>query len=113
MKTADIYPSTFLKHSDIPAAGVTVTIAKAEMSLLGQGEDQENKLVLSFNDTKKQLAVNKTNLKTITKLWGDDTDLWIGKPITLVTREVDFAGEATLAIRVSLLGAQPAAAPSA
>lgn len=112
MKASDIYPSTFLKHTDVPTNGVTVVIAKAEMSELGQGEDKETKLVLSFADTDKQLVVNKTNLKTIVKLHGDDTDGWIGKPITLVKREVDFAGEATLAIRVSLLGAQAATVPA-
>ena len=112
MKTSTIYPSNFLKASDIPANGVTVVIAKADMQEMGQGQDRETKLVLGFKDTEKVLTINKTNLKTIEKLHGDDTDLWMGKPIHLVVREVDFAGETTLAIRVSLL-AQPAAAPSA
>ncbi len=114
MKLDQIYSSNFLKASDVPAAGVTVVIAKAEVEQMGQGKDAEDKLVLSFNDTTKKFACNRTNAKTIAKLTGsDDTDNWIGKSIHLVVREVDFQGETTLAIRVSLLGAQPAASAAA
>lgn len=109
MKLSEAFPSNFLKHTDIPSAGVTVVIAKAEMEEIGQGKDAENKLILSFQDTAKKLVTNVTNAKNIAKVIGsDDTDNWIGKPITLVVREVDFQGETTLAIRVSLLGATAA-----
>ncbi len=58
------------------------------------------------------MVCNKTNANTITKLYGDDTDAWIGKPITLCAREVEFQGEMVLAIRVSLK-APPIGQPAA
>ncbi len=54
-----------------------------------------------FRGKQKRLVLNKTNAKTIAGLYGDDTEGWIGKRITLVVREVEFEGSIVLAIRVS------------
>lgn len=113
MKRSEVFPSAFLKAQDIPSTGVVVTIKSGEMETLGQGKDAEEKFVLSFNETTKKLVVNSTNWKTIEKLHGEDSDTWVGKPITLVAREVDFQGETTVAIRVSLLAGSPASQPAA
>jgi hypothetical protein len=46
------------------------------------------------------MVLNKTNASTIAKLHGEETDLWTGKRITLCTREVEFQGTMTSALRV-------------
>jgi hypothetical protein len=108
MKLSEAFPSNFLKADDLNGKPVTLTISGVEIEQLGQGKDKEKKLVIQFRGTEKKLICNKTNAGTIGKLYGDDTDDWIGQRITIAPREVEFQGEMMMAIRVSLT--KPAAA---
>ena len=114
MKTSQAFPSDYLKASDLNGKQVTVTIGRVEMVDMGQGKEKESKLLIHFNGKSKGLVCNKTNCTTIEKLYGDETDGWIGKEITLAPREVEFQGEMVWAIRVSLQkpGVKPTPAPS-
>lgn len=97
MKASDVFPSNFLKESDLDDQDLVVTIKDAEMQKVGD----DDKLVLSFKETDKKLIVNKTNLKAIVKATGeDDTDDWIGKKITLFPTETEFKGDTVACIRV-------------
>lgn len=102
MKLSEAFPSAFLKADDLNNQSVTVEISAVELTELGQGRDKETKLLISFRGKEKKLVCNKTNGSTISKLYGDDTDAWIGQKITLQSREVEFQGDMVLAIRVSL-----------
>jgi len=103
MKLSEAFPSNFLKASDITDDVMTVTIKDAAVEQMGKGKDAENKLILSFRGMEKKLVCNKTNAATISKVIGsDDTDDWIGQRINLVVREVEFQGDITMGIRVSL-----------
>lgn len=113
MKLSEAFPSNFLKADDLNGKPVTLTIAAVEMETLGQGKDKESKLIVQFKGTEKKLVCNKTNANTIGKLYGDDTDDWIGQRITIKPMEVEFQGEMKLAIRVSLTKPAPAAAKAA
>ena len=45
--------------------------------------------------------LNKTNIKRIAKMYGDDTDEWIGKEITIYNDpDVEFMGEVVGGLRV-------------
>ena len=80
-----------------------LTIKSAEVKKLGQGEDAKNKIVLSFNETSKQLALNSTNSKIIAEKYGDDTERWTGKQITLIVVKKNFAGKLVDGIQVVTL----------
>jgi hypothetical protein len=80
-----------------------LTIKTAEVKKLGQGEEARNKVVLSFNETSKQLALNSTNSKIIAEKHGDDTDLWTGKQISLIVVKKTFAGKLVDGIQVVTL----------
>lgn len=108
MKLSQAFPSNFLKAEDLGGKSVTLTIQSVEMEEIGQGREKENKLVIQFAKTDKKLVCNVTNARTIEKLYGDDTDSWVGQRITIAPREVEFQGEMRWAIRVSLT--KPAAA---
>jgi hypothetical protein len=98
MNVNELFKNAYIKAEDLEEP-ITVTIDEAEIEELG--ERKEKKLVLSFSDHEQKLAVNKTNAKTLVKLFGDDTDSWLGQKITLGAREVDFKGESVMAVRVS------------
>ena len=102
MKINEAFPSSFLKADDLHGKDVNVTIQGVTLETFGKGHDQEQKVIVAFVGKQKKLVANKTNCKTIAKLYGDDTDGWLGKTITLSPREVEFQGEMVWAIRVSL-----------
>jgi hypothetical protein len=115
MKLADAFPSNFLKAEDLQGKSVVVVINEIEFDTIGKDSKEGKKLILSFKGKDKKMVCNKTNAKTLEKLYGDDTDDWIGRPIKLVSREVEFQGDVVWALRVSLekptLGPAPATAP--
>ena len=48
----------------------------------------ERKPVIVFDETDKPLILNVTNARAVARLYGADTDGWIGKAITVYTVEV-------------------------
>jgi hypothetical protein len=80
-----------------------LTIKNAEVKKLGQGEEARNKIVLSFDETEKQLALNSTNSKIISEEFGDDTDEWTGNKISLMVVKKNFAGKLVDGIQVETL----------
>lgn len=110
MNINNAFPSDYLKASDLGDKQVAVTIESVEMVDIGQGRDKEQKILIRFAGKQKGLICNKTNATTIGKLYGIETDVWIGQKIILQAREVEFAGEMVWAIRVSLQ--KPAATPA-
>ena len=111
MKLNEAFPSNYVTAADLGGKDVTLTIEDVTMQELGQGHDKENKLCIAFVGKQKAMVCNRTNANTIAKLYGDDTDNWLGQKITIGPREVEFKGEMVWAIRVSLL--KPAAAKPA
>lgn len=113
MNLQTAYPSRYLSAEDLNGQDVTMTIAGVTMETLGQGRDSQQKLVASFVGKKKAFVLNKTNAKTIAKLYGDETDGWVGKRITIRAQEVEFQGDMVLALRVSLKAPAQAGKPAA
>jgi hypothetical protein len=100
MKISDAFPSKYLKAEDLEGKHVTVTIEKVNKEEVGP--KKELKPVISFVNTLKKLVLNKTNAATIAKLYGEETDEWLGKRIILYSKDTEFQGEMVLALRVSL-----------
>ena len=96
MHIDQLYPSRFLRCSDLGGKPLVVTIANLTREDVGG----ESKVIMSFSNGEKALILNKVNARTIAKLHGDETKNWRGKPITLVPAQVDFRGDLVDAIRV-------------
>lgn len=100
-KLNDIFPSNYLKASDLNGAQVPVTIERVEVERIGQGANAEQKPVLHFVGKQKGMVANKTNCKKIAEIAGsDDTDDWAGTNLVLFTAMVDYQGETVESIRV-------------
>lgn len=103
MKYDEMFPSRFLKASDFSEDEIkVVTIKNVELVEIGKkGEETQRKPVVFFRENGvKPLVCNKTNATIIVKLYGDDTDEWIGKRISLFVTQVESFGEQVDAIRV-------------
>lgn len=114
MKVSEMYPSRFMKAEDFEEGETRIfTIKNVEMEELGQGKEKQEKPVLQFREPDtKEFVLNKTNAANIAKLYGDDTDDWLGKRIELYTLEVDSFGDVVRAIRVKTKVPKGAQAPA-
>jgi hypothetical protein len=104
MKIGKAFPSKHLKAEDLPdGTFVPVVIDRIDIqNVAGQGQPEEKKPVMFFRGKEKGLALNKTNANIISKSYGDETDDWIGKTITLYATETEFKGEIVPCIRVKV-----------
>lgn len=108
MKLSEMFPSNLLKAQDVTDAGgeMPVTISKIDMKEFDtDGGGKERKPIIYFaND--KQMVCNKTNGTTLGEMFGQETDDWLGKTITLIVQNVDFGGKSTPAIRIKNLNSK-------
>ena len=99
MKKNDIYPSKYLSAADVPEEGAIVTIKDVVEERMPDGE---RKPIASFVERgMKDMIVGVTKWNTIAKMYGDESDDWIGKRIRIKPGEVKFKGETVACIDVS------------
>lgn len=113
MKTSEAFPSKYLKADDLQGRDVAVTISDVKLEEFDGTNGKETKMLLYFKGKEKKFVCNKTNAKTLSKLFGsDETDDWLGKSITIGPREVEGPNGMTWGIRVSLKAPAQSAAPA-
>ena len=99
-KVSEAFPSKYLKAEDLNGKRVTVEIDDARIEEFKDGHKTDKKIILSFVGKQKEMVCNKTNAATIAKMYGDETDNWRGQFVAILAREVEFAGDVVLALRV-------------
>jgi hypothetical protein len=100
MKISQLFPSKFVKAADLNGKTITLTIAKLVVEELGHGNEKERKPVLYFQKATKGLVLNRTNTMTIAGLYGDESDDWPGKRISIYPTRVRAFGSMQDTIRV-------------
>jgi|ERR1035438_7217866 hypothetical protein len=98
-KLSEMFPSKYLKSSDIDV-DYEVTIAEIAKDTVGQGDQQEEKFIVYFNEFDKGLVLNVTNGNLIAAQHGEDTAGWKGKKVVLSVEDVTFQGKVVPAIRI-------------
>lgn len=107
MKLNEVFPSSYIAAADLDGNEKTVTIESVEQTQFQN--DPRPKLVIKMRGTDRGFVVNKTNATTIASFYGDETDNWLGKRITLIPAQTaNPAGQQVPCIRVKLM--QPPAA---
>ena len=85
---------------DLPG-DVVVTISAVEAGeIKGDKGRKSRKPIIRFEGKEKALLGNKTNCKIIARLYGTDTDQWVGKRVTLFPTTTEMGGETVDCIRV-------------
>jgi hypothetical protein len=100
MTISDLFPSRYLRTSDVGENDLVLTIEGVTFEVLG--DKKETKPVVSFKETPKVLVLNKTNGNTLAHLYGPKVANWRDKKIALYTTEVSFQGAPMLGIRVRM-----------
>src|SRR4051794_2275692 len=93
--------SPFLKGNDIEAGErIEATIKTAEEVTFPSGDVVP---VLSFFELDQQLTLNKTRVKKLVEMLGDDSDEWIGKKIAIYQIDVTYQGKSMPGVGVGPL----------
>ena len=100
---SDFLGGNYLKKEDIDRPQ-TVTIREVWQETL-RGE-RLPKLVIGFQEFDKPLILNKTNIRTLARLFGTaDTALWQGQVELYVEENVEYSGRVVGGLRVRPLPA--------
>jgi len=106
MKSADVFPSKYLRAADLNGREPVVTISHVTMETVGD----DNKPVLYFEGKEQGIVLNKTNWAALEDITGkDDTDDWKGHRVKLVMRKVEYQGKRVPAIRIEEAPSAPPA----
>lgn len=98
MRASDLCPSPHLEAADLDGKDVPVTIRDVAFDEVG--EERATKGCVFFEEFSRSMVLNRTNLKRLIAMHGNDTDGWVGQRITLYPSETDFAGRTVPCIRV-------------
>lgn len=102
-KLSEMLPSTstFLKADDIPEGkAIHLFIDCVKRQVIKNDEGEVEKPVLYFAGKDKGLVLNRTNLDTLVKLFGDDADILNGREIVMYRTFANFRGQTVPAIRL-------------
>ena len=113
MKISTIFPSKYVAAEDLNGKPITLTITTCTLEEMQSHDNQKvSKPVVYFAKATKGLVLNRTNATIIADLYGDETDAWTGKRITIYPTRVKAFGKTVDAIRVrEEVPAQPKPAP--
>lgn len=100
MKISQLFPSKYVKAADLNGKTVTLTIEKLVVEELGHGSEKERKPVLYFAKATKGLVLNRTNAMTIAGLYGDESDEWKGKRVSIYPTRIRAFGAMQDTIRI-------------
>ena len=101
MRMRDALPGKYLTGDDLDG-DVTVVIERVVLEPFRDPRTRQEtrKPVMYFQRAKRGLIVNRTNWRAVAELYGDESDHWTGKRITLTSTMVDAYGKQTKAVRV-------------
>src|SRR3989337_2959233 len=101
MRMRDALPGRYLTGDDLDDE-VVVIIDRVVLEPFRDPRTrvETRKPVMYFQRAKRGLIINRTNWRAIADLYGDESDDWTGKRITLVSMMVDAYGKQTKAVRV-------------
>jgi hypothetical protein len=97
-----MFDNKWLKAWDLGGRDWTLTIRKVEAGVLEnvKARKKDRAPILWFKGAQKPLALNRTNSKTIAAMYGNETDNWVGKTVTLYATRTHFGPDEVDCIRL-------------
>lgn len=103
----EVFPSHYLKASDLNGREAVVTIDRVDLEQVGR--DKETKAILYFVGKQKGMVLNKTNARKVTEIAGSAlTEEWRGTAVVVYPTETEFAGETVECLRIKAVKKAPA-----
>ena len=111
MNINSMMPSKYLKKEDFPQPALVTIRAFTHDNVAQQGQPEEKKWVMHFNEFENGMVMNSTNLQlTASALGSDETEEWIGRQVVVYSDpNVSFGGKLTGGIRIRQVRQRPTA----
>lgn len=95
----EVLSSRWMAKEDVPTSGVNLTVREVTQEAVG--EELEAKLALHFHGSYKPLLLNRTNLRILGALLGNNTGEWKGKAVCVYSDPtISFGGKLVGGVRV-------------
>ena len=96
-----MYPSEYLNAADLQGKDVRVTIERIALEdVPGADGTKKKKPVVYFKGAHKRLPLPKTCAKVLAGAFGNDTDEWVGKTVTVFPTECMAFGQQVECVRI-------------
>jgi hypothetical protein len=76
-----------------------------------EGRPAKDVIIVSFLGAKKELRINATSARRLAEVYGDETDGWVGKDVTLMPRQGSTPNFNTIDVYAAPNGAVPSTGP--
>jgi hypothetical protein len=96
MNINDVFPSNFLKASDLGGKKLKLTIESVDMEEIGT----ERKPVMHFAGKQKGLVLNKSKASILSAAFGFETSQWDGQQVAIYPTKVAYQGQMVDAIGI-------------
>lgn len=83
-------PSKYIKNADLKGQPVPVIIERYALEEVGMAKELRG--VLYFQGHTKGVILNAGKIDVLSGLYGEETDSYIGKPITMIPTTTQFQG---------------------
>jgi hypothetical protein len=111
-KVSEMIESKFLRKEDVDE-DIVVSIKGVSLENM-PGEEGKQRWVLAFRELPKGLVLNATTIRVLEKAFGQHSDDWAGKRVTLfVDPNVSFKGQVVGGLRLRPMKRTPPAAKAA
>lgn len=84
MDFAKLFPGRFIKSADFEGKDVTLTVK----SVKAEEIDDKAKAIMRFEETKRELVLNRTNAEAIALCFGRNIEDWVGKRVTFYSATI-------------------------
>lgn len=109
-ETSKYTKNPFLKGEDLEEGErIVVTIKAAEEVTFPSGDTVP---VIEFLELDQKLTLNKTRIKRLVEILGDDTDEWIDQRISVYAVPVQFNGKSMMSVAVGKAPSKKPAKPA-
>jgi hypothetical protein len=98
MQANKLCPSPNLEAADLNGKNIVVTIKDVGFKVVGEAKVEKG--AVYFNEFDRPMIMNRTNIKRIIALHGNDTDAWKGKKLEIKPSETEFQGKTVPCLRV-------------
>jgi hypothetical protein len=97
-----MFDNKWIKAWDLGGRDITVTIVRVEAGVLenAKAKKKDKAPILWFKGAKKPLGLNRTNAKTIAAMYGNSTEDWVDKAITIYPTRTTFGADEVDCIRI-------------
>lgn len=107
MKANELCPSPNLQALDIGTdLGDSVNVTIKEFDVAEVGKEKQKKSRMFVEEFDRPLVLNRTNVKALIDLYGNDTSDWIGEQFNLYVSETSFNGDTVRCLRVRAVRAE-------